>query len=166
MRESTRWKVCIRNLFYFTCVLKFPPIKSIFCTLGQKHQYYCKNSVFFQLFMPHCITLPGESNLLQICVVFAFSGLFLGETTPSMHYWEIALASDPHTCQPSISHLHSAAHISAHLDIPVYLSVGGPSGTKANPLTRMRAEPGYTRLSHFRNRLNLTAGFAVFKEVE
>lgn len=65
--------------------------------------------------------------------------------------------------------LHSA-HISTHLDIPVYLSMGGPSGTKTNPLTPMQADPGYTCLSDFRNRLNLTARFAVFvrrmKEVE
>lgn len=65
--------------------------------------------------------------------------------------------------------LHSA-HISTHLDIPVYLSMGGPSGTKTNPLTPMQADPGYARLSDFRNRQNLTACFAVFvrrmKEVE
>lgn len=48
--------------------------------------------------------------------------------------------------------------------------MGGPSGTKTNPLTPMQADPGYTRLSDFRNRQNLTACFAVFvrrmKEVE
>lgn len=53
-------------------------------------------------------------------------------------------------------------YISAHLDVPVYLSVGGPAGTKANSLSPMLAYSIYTCLSDFRNQLKVTACFAVF----
>lgn len=53
-------------------------------------------------------------------------------------------------------------YISTHLDVPVYLSVGGPAGTVTAPSPTSLADTGHTFLSDFRNRLKLTAHFAVF----
>lgn len=155
------------EIFYLTCVQKFPPTKSIFCALKQKYQYHCKKNVHFPAYTVGTLNAFWQVRvicdkrarylLLAVCVWWnRGAGALLRAPLP---LWSPYL--------PAFTpHLHSAAHISSHLDIPVYLSMGGPSGTKINPLTPMPADPGYTCLSAFRNRLNLTTGFAVVFHVE
>lgn len=124
----------------------------------QLNPYFKSIDVTVHFFSTYIVVTPslpltGETNLFKICLVLAFSFcIWRDRGADVLLRVPLPLWSPPP---------HSA-HISTHLDIPVYLSMGGPSGTKTNPLTPMQADPGYTRLSDFRNQQNLTACFAVF----
>lgn len=106
------------------------------------------------------------------CLVFAFSSVLLQEIFWINHDAKSLRGPSPlwSPYLPASNLPLPSTYISTHLDVPVYLSVGGPAGTKTNSLPPTLADPGHTCLSDFRNRLKLTACFALFvlsmKEVE
>lgn len=151
------------HVVYFTSrVPKFPPTKSIFYALEQKHQYYVKIVHFPSTY---CCNIECLSKVRATCYKYAWY-LLLAVCVWRNHGADALLRVPLPLWSPYLPafnpHLHSAAHISAHLDIPVYLSMGGPPGTKTNPLTPMQADPSLYLFIRFQEQAKSDRQFCSF----